>query len=90
MSKTINTQLMEYQISSIEKRFDALEKKVDDMFTLIMSMALNNKHIDIKTECETTSAIATDTATSAPSTSAPTPESIQKQIISTQRRRTII
>ena len=84
MSKTINTQLMEYQISSIEKRFDALEKKVDDMFSIIMSMALN-KHIDVaKPECEANVTTNAVTSTSAPATYP------DKQIISTNRRRTII
>jgi hypothetical protein len=42
MSKSINTQLVEYQIASLEKRFDALERKFDDMFSLIMSLTISN------------------------------------------------
>lgn len=94
MSKTINTQLMEYQISSIEKRFDALEKKVDDMFTMIMTMALT-KNRDAKSEVELqctnlpviNETIVANTASEFPSQPVSTSP---HNLISTNRRRTII
>jgi hypothetical protein len=85
---------MEYQISSIEKRFDALEKKVDDMFTMIMTMALNKNRdpkSEVELQCTNLPVINETVATNTVSNSQSQPATTNPHnLISTNRRRTII